>query len=486
MNMEVNLKKKETIFIILGVILVLTSIINNKFNYDKNNSILRNDNISNIKGLTSSVEIGKIHIDNNWTDVKAAELCTGDGTYSNPYVIEDLIIDVEGWGNGILIENSNAFFTIENVTIYNSGTYKGAIFLFNASNGKLINNNLSSNSDGIISWFSDNNTFIGNMIYNNSEIGMNLNDCDNNTISENFIYECGQGIILIGEGNKILENNVNDVNVGMDLMSMNSGIVSGNILNNNYIGITLYSCINSNITGNTIYENMDGIRLERSEDINISGNILNRNFGDGIRLYLSYNCDIKGNTISYSYYGIRLEQSEHNFISRNILYYNRPIGIFLESGSRYNDIIENNIIENDHCIYVDTTKYNTIYFNNFKDNQQKASSLTSTNHWNSIKKVVYIYKGINFTNYLGNYWDDYLGTDGNNDGIGDFPYIINKERDYYPLMEPIENYTIIKIAESKRREIASYNLLLLISFLSIAAIIMSNTVKNNMKKKSLG
>ena len=38
-----------------------------------------------------------------------------------------------------------------------------------------------------------------------------------------------------------------------------------------------------------------------------------------------------------------------------------------------------------------------------------------------------------------NYYSDYNGTDGNEDGIGDTPYVINDEnQDPYPLMEPIE------------------------------------------------
>ncbi|MCU4139918.1 MAG: Outer membrane protein assembly factor BamB [Methanophagales archaeon] len=41
---------------------------------------------------------------------------------------------------------------------------------------------------------------------------------------------------------------------------------------------------------------------------------------------------------------------------------------------------------------------------------------------------------------MGNYWDDYTGSDANGDGIGDTPYSIDSDKDYYPLMRPFEYY----------------------------------------------
>ena len=39
----------------------------------------------------------------------------------------------------------------------------------------------------------------------------------------------------------------------------------------------------------------------------------------------------------------------------------------------------------------------------------------------------------------GNYWGDYKGTDSDDDGIGDIPYILYGNQDRYPLIEPIKN-----------------------------------------------
>ncbi len=62
--------------------------------------------------------------------------------------------------------------------------------------------------------------------------------------------------------------------------------------------------------------------------------------------------------------------------------------------------------------------------------------------------VNYTYAGKYFTNYLGNYYSDYNGTDNDGDGIGDAPYNISNNY-YYLINNHITKDTIPPYIENK-------------------------------------
>jgi len=218
----------------------------------------------------------------------------------------------------------------------------------------------------------------------------------NGTYYENIVVD--KGVSLVGEdrdstivdGNgigKVISINADNVNIkgftikGSGMLAFDSGIFARAFSGNE-------------ISHNTITTNTDGIHFELSSGNVISGNIISSNNNHGIFLGMSSNL-VSGNTITNNDKGIDLFMSSGNVISGNIISSNNK-GISLDS----------------------TSGGNIIYHNNFNNTDQVESK--STNSWDYDNE--------------GNYWSDYNGTDDNQDGIGETPYIIDEyNTDNYPL-----------------------------------------------------
>ncbi len=146
--MKSSAKSKIIILITLVIFFALLPIITSNLSLitsSCNRSSEYSDDIAfDNENLKIAATSGKIHIDGNsgWVDFKNDGNCTGEGTYSEPYIIQGLVINGESSGSGIWIENSNAHFKVENCTLYNSGTglYNAGIKLRNVLNVQLINN----------------------------------------------------------------------------------------------------------------------------------------------------------------------------------------------------------------------------------------------------------------------------------------------------------------------------------------------------------
>lgn len=113
-----RLNKKN--FLIIGTFLIFSIICTYSFNNDGNfkfqNKNFEDIEENNIKfsNLKTSQITGGIYINNNWSAAIGAGFVTGSGIYSDPYIIEDKVIDGNSFGYCIWIENSNEYLKIEN------------------------------------------------------------------------------------------------------------------------------------------------------------------------------------------------------------------------------------------------------------------------------------------------------------------------------------------------------------------------------------
>jgi len=367
--------QKKKLFIILIIFVLLLSIIGSNLIKDFIFPTRRIDKIQMSKINTSELRTSKIsekiHIDNNWTETKIAGICTGQGTYSDPYVIEDLVIDGGGSSSCIFIENSIAVFRIENCTVYNSGNFSHAgIKLSNVTYSFLKNNNCSSNNIGLYLNSSSYCYISGNIINDNIRDGIYMYNSkysvvwEKNTINNNYygigIYFSNYNFVLnntlnnnIGDGvflyyshyNNFSGNNLNGS--GFEVHGSLKGLATNNIYNTNLVnGKPLYYFTNETNLGPSDFENAGQVILVNCNDSIIS-NLDITYSSNGISLYYCYNNIILKNNVEHNTeYGIYLFYSNDNTISENIANNNRLYGIYIYQSN--NNYILGNIANNNN------------------------------------------------------------------------------------------------------------------------------------------
>jgi len=233
----------------------------------------------------------------------------------------------------------------------------------------------------------------------------------------------------------------------------NSTIINGNgsgiVINisADYVNISGFAIKNGGSLSNAVKVD-SGIEL-RSNYNTISDCYISSNKNYGLYLYANPNTTnntIKYNIFSNNKYGIFSYYAKTNNISSNTFTNNTDYGIYLGSRSNDNLISDNNFKENNYAIRIKTSEKNTIINNLIMNNKYGVYFCCGAEN-----NIAYNNIFINNTNWnaddnlgntwdngiVGNYWDNYNGTDANGDGIGDTPYLTNLDKgDMFPLMQP--------------------------------------------------
>jgi len=411
---------------------------NNSYNERNKEKILQNNIVTNLKN-SGNWEISPITINGaSWEFLSSTyEWCSGNGTWQNPYIIENVTIkDQESSDYCIGISDSNVFFKIINCEFYNN-THSGheSVILNNVKNGYFINNSFSLNWRAMNLDTCNNITIQSNTfntdITKETALFFSLQDCirlefsGNITIIENDIQKTPIGILSANSQENIFSKNIIKYgSYGIELIKSNINTISENIIEyNTATGLSLYLSNLTIISNNLIENNAAGLRVDGCSKDTFLSNIISNNSYTGFTQLNSNDIIIHNNNItSHNNWGIYFKSNNNSTIKENLISHN-SYGISTWSCNN-TMVYGNTVIHNDDRGINILGDNNTILFNNFSYNGynpggNNVGSYGLNNKWDN--------------GTIGNYYSDYEGKDTNDDNIGDTPRIIGDSTDNFPI-----------------------------------------------------
>jgi len=358
------------------------------------NNLIINNNVSYNSGegmrvvFTNDSKIINNTAINNYNEALNIQLCQNITISMNR---------LEGKADGIWACNLKLINIFNN--IISSNRYTG-LDIENANYVNITNNYISENNVGIAlsGYYGDpqraENCIISeNFISDCSQAGIWIGDIFNLTITGNEMQNCG---IMIRGNSPVYHSSshtiditnlvngkpvyyyvnqtnleINDLsNVGqIILVNCNQSLLSNIKIYSSSAGISLIYCNNTEISGCVLKKNMIGLFLANSHNNTISGIEINSNTM-GMRLEGSHFNIIINSEANSNHNGLMLDESNNNQIFSNNIHHNLGAGIFLFF-SNFNLIKQNKMDFNDiGMILVFSSNNNSVIENTLIGNRQ--------------------------------------------------------------------------------------------------------------------
>jgi parallel beta-helix repeat protein len=359
---------------------------------------------------------------------------------------------------------------VENNILQNAGW--GIVFGNGVSSATIKNNTISDTVGGAIDiggWTSPNAanvTISNNIIHNGGAYAMELNgDTTNCTILNNTVAD-GYVAIALGPNvnnyvvptHNLIEGNILNNNSGVNIEVFSSPYSSqstytNTFRRNNLTNVQHMNLLVSGPSPATFIQDIDTTNTVNNKKIYYIMNVSNSeidpinspdagylalvnctnataesfNFvsnNDGVLIAWSTNCSLTNVTLGNNHIQVTNALSNESYTS--IL---GGVTLLYSTGNTITDCA----LYNNTCgIWLARSDENTLYHNSFIDNDMPVISDRDDPFENVSSGY---FSRCSWNNSLeGNYWSDYNGSDSNNDGIGDSPYIIDAHNtDHYPL-----------------------------------------------------
>lgn len=313
-------------------------------------------------------------------------------------ILENNISD----SNGIQIEDCNTGF-IQNNSLYSGRYNHDGLLISNCDNITISHNSFSTFDIGININSGKNITILNNTVSDCLFNGINLFECNNVNIIENYLnqnLDCYDTMILISDSNNIsiTSNNISinndEIGIGCHYLRLEgdenaifSTKIQGNVINGkpliSYINtknlspynfskeceVFLINCSYSSLSNLNTSKGGIGISLYYCNNITMHSISSTENAGEGLYLVGCSNITILNSTFSFNKeYGINILYSYQIELINNEINYNFGYGIILLNTDYC--VIESNIIKGNYYygVTIYNSRYNKFYFNIILDN----------------------------------------------------------------------------------------------------------------------